>query len=223
MSRPVLEQVLRGGLARPAGAVAAIGIALAGCSSSSTSSIPGMSSLSSMFSGVNAVGADQASAKPPDFECPSITIRPGAGTLKVGAGPADESALTMRYQVGIGETARECKLANNIVTMRVGVQGRVILGPAGGPGQVDVPLRYAVVHEGPNPKTIVTKLERINVAIPAGDPNVLFTHIEEALSFPMPRGSDIDAYVVYIGFDPAGLREQPRRPERRPPPRRPTG
>ena len=218
MRRVMLERVLRGRPVRPAWAVAALGIALAGCSSSS---IPGMSGLSNMFGSVNAVSGDETSAgKPPEFECPGVTIRPGAGTLKVGANPADEAAVTMRYQVGISDTARECKLVGNMVTMRVGVQGRVILGPAGGAGQLDVPLRFAVVHEGPNPKTITTKLERLNVAVPAGDTNVLFSHIEETLSFPMPRGSDIDSYIVYIGFDPAGVREQPRRPERRPPPPR---
>ena len=33
-------------------------------------------------------------------------------------------------------------------------QGRIIIGPAGGPGKVDVPLRIAVVQEGVKPKTI---------------------------------------------------------------------
>ena len=40
------------------------------------------------------------------------------------------------------------------MTMKVGVEGRVLLGPAGGPGQVDIPLRMAVVQEGPAPKTV---------------------------------------------------------------------
>ena len=63
-----------------------------------------------------------------------------------------------------------------MVSMQVGVQGRVILGPAGAPGTVDVPMRFAVVHEGPTPKTIVTKLDRVPVTIPPDDANVLFTH-----------------------------------------------
>ena len=42
------------------------------------------------------------------------------------------------------------------------------------------------------------------MTIPPNDSNVLFTHVTEGLDFPMPRGGDIDNYVVYIGFDPAG-------------------
>jgi hypothetical protein len=124
--------------------------------------------------------------------------------------------MNLRYQIGIGQTARECKLNAGTLTIRVGMQGRIILGPAGTPGQIEVPVRLAVVHEGPEPKTIVTKLNRVAVTIPPGDGNVLFTMIEEDLSFPMPRGGLIDEYIVYIGFDPQGMREPPRRP----PPRR---
>ena len=41
----------------------------------------------------------------------------------------------------------------NIVTIKVGVQGRVILGPAGrGPATIDVPVRFAVVREGVEPE-----------------------------------------------------------------------
>ena len=36
--------------------------------------------------------------------------------------------------------------------MKVGIQGRVILGPSGRPGQIEVPLRIAVVQEGASPR-----------------------------------------------------------------------
>ncbi len=202
-------------------ALAACGLVLAGCSSNA---IPGMSSLSGMFGSSTVTTANTAApagetpAQQPSFECPSIAIRQGASTMQISANPSDPSALNMRYQIGLGETARECRLTGTTLSMRIGIQGRVILGPAGGAGQIDVPLRLAVVREGPEPRPIATRFQRINVTIPQGDTNVSFTHIEEELSFPMPPGGDIDAYVVYVGFDPLAARE-PRRPERRPPAR----
>lgn len=129
--------------------------------------------------------------------------------------------MNLRYQVGIAETARECKLVGNNVTMKVGLEGRVVLGPAGGPGQIDVPIRLAVVHEGPSPKTIVTKLNRVAVSVPDGSSNVRFTMIEDQVNFPMPRGGVIDEYIVYVGFDPLGMREQPRQRQQRAPRRPP--
>jgi hypothetical protein len=103
--------------------------------------------------------------------------------------------------------------------MKVGVQGRILLGPAGGPGKLDVPMRYAVVKEGPEPKTILSKYYKFSVAIPDGQTQVPFTHIDEDISYPMPPGSDIDSYVVYVGFDPIGEKPQPaKKPPAKPAP-----
>ena len=104
-----------------------------------------------------------------------------------------------------------------MVSIKVGIQGRVILGPQGVPGTVDVPIRYAVVFDGVPQRTVTTRLERVSVTVPPDDTNVLFSHVVEGLDFPMPaKTGDIDAYVVYIGFDPVAAQEMDRR---RPAPR----
>jgi hypothetical protein len=210
---------------RLAAAVAVLGAVLAGCSGGSAPSMPSIfqepaSNFSSFFARATANTAATGTTtdgKTPDFECPGVSIRDGASTFAISANPTEGSAMNLRYQAGIGQTARECKLNGQMLTMRVGIQGRVILGPAGGPGTIELPLRLAVVHEGPSPKTIHTKLNRVPVTIQEGDANVAFTFIEEDLTFPMPRVQGlIDEYVVYIGFDPQGFRETPKRPQRSP-------
>jgi hypothetical protein len=45
--------------------------------------------------------------------------------------------------------------------------------------------------------------------VPAGAPNATFVHIEENLSFPNPNPADLDAYVVYVGFDKEVPKEKP--------------
>lgn len=209
-----------------AATVAALGAVLAGCSGGTTPSMPSVlqapaSNFSSFFARATAnttATGTTTDGKAPDFECPGVTIRDGASTFAISANPGEQSAMSLRYQAGINQSARECKLNGQTLTMRVGIQGRVILGPAGGPGTIELPLRLAVVHEGPNPRTIHTKLNRVPVTIQPGDTNVAFTFIEEDLSFPMPRVQGlIDEFVVYIGFDPHGFRETPpKRPQRQP-------
>jgi hypothetical protein len=200
-----------------AAAAVILGGALPGCSSSVLSTpAPSFSALFNSAK-VTTTSGTANPASQPDFECPDVGIRAGASTMAVSANPSEESAMNLRYQAGINQTARECKLNGQTLTIRVGVQGRVVVGPAGGPGQIDVPLRLAVVHEGPEPKTILTKLNRVPVTIPPGDGNVPFTMIEEELSFPMPRAGVIDEYIVYVGFDPQGLREPARRQRGGPP------
>jgi hypothetical protein len=101
-----------------------------------------------------------------------------------------------------------------IMTMKIGIEGRIITGPAGGPGTVDVPLRIAVVHEGINPKTVVSKFGRETVTISGAIDRVVFTHVDPDVAFPLPQPlGDIDQYVVYVGFDPVSAE-----PEKPPPP-----
>ena len=183
--------------------------------------MPSMPSVSSMFgsgSGSNAgtqANASAAASEQMNFECPGITVRSGASTLSKWA-TAEESAMNLRYQVGIGQTARDCRLNNGVVTMHIGIQGRVILGPQGQPGQIEVPVRLAVVHEGAAPKAITTKLERVTVTVQPDSTNAIFTLVDNEISFPMPRGGDIDDYVVYVGFDQQGLEMERRRQPAKP-------
>lgn len=154
-----------------------------------------------------------------DIDCPTVEIRTGASTFAVSTAGAEPTALSMRYQASFGQTARECKLAGNALTVRVGIEGRVVVGPAGGPGQLEIPIRYAVVQEGPEPKAITTKLHWQSVTVPPGESFVSFTQIEEGLTFPLPRGNALDAYVVYIGFDRAAVKEpEKKKPAKKPAP-----
>jgi len=157
---------------------------------------------------------------PAEIDCPGVDIRQGASTLAVTTPGSESGPMTMRYQVSIAQTAREYAALGGVMTMKVGIEGRVLLGPAGGPGQVDIPLRMAVVQEGPSPKTIVSKFYKLAVAVPAGQPSVPFVHVEQDLTFPMPRPKDFEAYVVYVGFDPASLNTKPERPAKKQKPKR---
>jgi hypothetical protein len=181
-------------------------VALSGCSGASSivDSSPSIGSrFANLFSSAKPGVTQPASPMPsaPEVECPGVDIRTGASTLEVAAKSDQPTAGDLRYQLSFGQTARECLVQAGTMSIKVGVQGRVILGPMGAPGQINVPLRYAVVREGPAPKTVVTKFKRVAVAVPADQTHVQFIDVEEGLSFPLPPKSELDAYVVYVGFD----------------------
>jgi hypothetical protein len=147
----------------------------------------------------------------PYQDCPGVAIREGASTLQVGLKPGtvtDNNEL--RYQGTISRNARDCTLFGGQVNARVGIQGRIIVGPAGAPPAVDVPIRVAVVQEGVQPRTVATKLYRTTVDL-AGQDNVSFSFVAEDISFPVPPPEAAAAYVIYIGFDPEGARMPPPR------------
>jgi hypothetical protein len=164
--------------------------------------------------GAEAGGQRVAAGPNPDTDCPNVDVRSGASTLSVNAPGTEPNATNLRYQATIARTARECAIAGGNMTVKVGIQGRVILGPAGGPGQVDVPMRLAVVREGIEPRTVWTKLYHVPVMVPPGQGNVPFVHVEENMTFPVPKREDLEAYVVYVGFDSSALPTHPERPKR---------
>jgi hypothetical protein len=121
--------------------------------------------------------------------------------LNIAVKPNKATAGDLRYQLSFGQTARECRVLDGVMSIKVGVQGHVLLGPFGTPGSVDVPLRYTVVKEGSEPKPIVTKFKRLRVTIARGKTQARFLDIEGSLSFPLPSSAELAAYVVYVGFD----------------------
>ena len=152
-------------------------------------------------------GADNAPPAEGQPPCPIVDVRQGASTITV-YGPGEQAATNVRYQATVGQMARECEFAGPTMRIKVGMQGRVILGPVATPGKLDLPLRIALVHEGPEPKTLWTKLYRVPIAIAAGQPNVPFVHVEQDVSVPKPSATDAESYVVYVGFDQIGVKDE---------------
>jgi hypothetical protein len=193
-----------------------LALALGGCGTSSSlfSSSP-LDLFKSSSKATTGTGGAEGKGADIDVECPGVEVRAGAATLMIGSKPGETgepSALDLRYQGTIIRTARECRVNAGVMTMKVGIEGRVITGPAGGPGNVDVPMRIAIVQEGASPKIIVSKFVRIPVTVASAIDRVTFTHVQDDIAFPMPAVlADIDAYVVYIGFD--AMSAQPEKPK----------
>jgi hypothetical protein len=202
-------------MARFGAAVAAwlaVGSVLSGCATGGNNSLFNTSPLDLFKTSSKATSGGTADTGPlidTQYDCPEIKLRSGAATLMVGkVGEAEPNPLDVRYQGSITRLARECHLNGNMMTVKVGIEGRIITGPAGGPGAVEVPLRIAVVHEGPKPQTVASKFARESVTIADAD-RASFTHIDPDVSFPLPTPvTAISNYVVYVGFDPLGAQPQ---------------
>jgi hypothetical protein len=149
--------------------------------------------------------------KPPqdDLNCPSVGIRAGASTFAVAAPGKEAVGNDVRYQATITKTARECVSAGGEITAHIGIQGRVIVGPAGAPASVEIPMRVAVVQGGVTEKVIATKAYRTSVAVGEQE-NVPFSLVVDDLVYPKPQGADGDKYIFYIGFDPQAVAPEPR-------------
>jgi hypothetical protein len=141
--------------------------------------------------------------------CPDVKVRAGASTYAVAAPGKQPVGSDVRYQAIITRTARDCNLNAGQITARIGIQGRVIAGPAGAPATIEVPLRVAVVQGGVNEKTITTTVVRTTVSM-RGGLNVPFSVVAEDIVYPAVSADINDSYIFYIGFDPQALKPEPK-------------
>jgi hypothetical protein len=141
-----------------------------------------------------------------------VKIRAGASTYGVAPPGKQPVASELNYQATITRTARDCRrTSNGQVAARIGIQGRVIAGPAGAPATVEVPIRVAVVQTGVQERVITTKVYRTTVAMAEG--GGAFSVVGEDLTFNMPASLTSDSFIFYIGFDPQAV--TPAAPSRR--------
>jgi len=148
-----------------------------------------------------------------ELDCPVVKIRAGASTYAVAPPGREPVAAELRYQATITRTARDCRRSGGQIIARIGIQGRVIAGPAGAPATVEIPLRVAVVQAGVNEKVISTKVYRTTVSM-SEDATVPFSIVGEDVAYTMAPGLTSENYVFYIGFDPQAATPEPK-PSRR--------
>ena len=222
MRHRLIRQALvagRAGRLRAAFALAAAAAVLSGCGGGSnifsapadSGSIPSISDRYNQLFGSRsqAVGEAPPAADGTELDCPVVKIRAGASTYAVAPPGKQPVASELRYQATITRTARDCTRSSGQIVARIGIQGRVIAGPAGAPTTVEIPLRVAVVQTGVHERVIATKVYRTTVSM-TEDTSVPFSLVGEDLAYSMPPGATSESYVFYIGFDPQAVTPEPK-------------
>ncbi len=132
--------------------------------------------------------------------CPTIALLPGTEAQRVMAtGASDNQGV--RYQYSLATVGRECTQAAGRITIKVGAEGRVLLGPAGQPGRFDVPIRVAVFDDLGG-KVVESRLFKVAAMVPAGQSSAPFTFVSEAISLNLSGASK--NYSIKVGLDAAG-------------------
>ena len=152
---------------------------------------------------------------PQDLDCPTVDIPEGGASLRVGGA---ENA-SVRYQFDIAQTARECAPQGDKFSLKVGVSGHLLIGPAGSPGAYSAPLRITVRSEV-DQKPAYSKVYKID-ANTAGGAEALFQFVSEPIVLPMTRTELAEDYAIIVGFDSGHTPEDAHPRKRRP--AKPTG
>ncbi len=184
---------MRGEWGRAGRAAGLIGVlAIAGCSSMFSGG-SGSSFSDILISGTAA--PPPATAGVGDPFCPPVAVLDGGGTLQVRTGV-----------ISLGQLARECnEQADGSVAVKIGVQGRLVLGAGAAGGRFDVPVRFVVSDGAGN--VIASRVQRAAVAVPAGEGSTLFAVVEEGIVVPRAAAETFEIEIgLGAGQAPAGRR-----------------
>ncbi len=188
----------------------ASGVALlsGGCMSSKESAAPTASGSGSESSFINIFKYGGLTKPEPmkddeeEIECPALQILEGTAALRA------ESGAGVRHQFSVVQTARECRGEGNTIVIKMGLEGRALLGASGSPGTFTVPVRF-VAKRGDT--VVASKLVRQSVTIPPGETNASFIAIEEGMVVPKD-GAELE---LFAGLDASGgAAEKPQRKKR---------
>lgn len=106
--------------------------------------------------------------------------------------------LAVRYRGELTKAARECVLQPGTAHVKVGFAGRVLLGPKGQAGQVNLPLHiYLTDKKGKILKNIKIS---VPVAIENGKPIGYFSMVKK-IDIPLTEGRSGKDFRLFVGFD----------------------
>lgn len=189
--------------------LSALGLSLAGCGSSSSSS-GGEPSAFQKFGNVVMFQSTSPPPAPPRTQgevqrqredeenalvCPEVIIAEGGAAMRAQTGPDSGS---LRHQISILNFARECKpTGGGGFILKVGVEGRVLLGPAGSAGSYYATLVTSVTR---GTTVVATRNGRVGGTIAAGQGGTDFTYVEDGIAVPPGRG-DVE---ITLDLKPGG-------------------
>ena len=140
-----------------------------------------------------------------DINCPTVDIAEGGAALRVGG--ADNASV--RYQFNIADTARVCDPAGpGQATLKIGVTGEVVIGPAGSAGTYSAPLKIAVTHNIDKKEVFskTFKVEATTDGVQAGG----FRVVTEPIPLPLTTLQLVDEYSIAVGFTSGGASAPPK-------------
>jgi hypothetical protein len=129
-------------------------------------------------------------------ECPPIKVRLGGEAIFQYAGGKVGNPKDLNYQAVIENQSRNCVVSNGKITVKMGVVGRLLLGPAGSVSNVEVPLRFAIERDG---VPLFSEIYRIPVTITPPNQSEEFVKVVENVEIPYTGGEQI---TIWVGFDP---------------------
>nr|WP_245223976.1 hypothetical protein [Rhizobium halophytocola] len=127
--------------------------------------------------------------------CPPLELRTGTAFYRTYANGGKDDPEKVIYQASLADSTRACTRNDTSLGVKVMVQGRLIAGPVGKAGTVQLPIRVEVVQ---GDQVIYSELTQFPVTLADADLPQQFLFTKDVAGLP----GDITGFAkVYVGFD----------------------
>ncbi len=168
-------------------------LAITGCRSSGTSSLFGQSQPKDP----EVITAEEGKILTSELlaYCPNIILRDSTTFFNSYTKGGQDDPTKLMHQLAITDVTRSCTRTDGQMSIKVGVAGKVVVGPAGDAGTVNILIRIAVIR---NDEVLYSQLHKNSVQVidPSTATQFVFTY--QNLVIPVPTSRDIQ---IYVGFD----------------------
>ena len=106
--------------------------------------------------------------------------------------------MAVRYRGELTKAARECIHQPGLVSVKYGFAGRVLLGPKGQAGTINLPVIVHLVDK--SGKKLKSEKVSVPVTVEPGKPIGYFS-IVRSINIPLQGEFGARAYKVYVGFE----------------------
>ncbi len=134
------------------------------------------------------------------FGCPATEVWTSDRTYTVYEPGREGDGLAIVHRGELMKTGRECAIQPGQIRVKYGVFGRVLLGPKGQAGPLNLPVRITVVNVNREP--VVTTRLQIPVVVKDGKPIEYFTQTG-IIDFDVPVGTRPADYKLLVAFENA--------------------
>ena len=135
--------------------------------------------------------------------CPPVTLREGTAYFNSYAKGGQDDPTKLAYQASISDVTRSCSRANGLLTLNVGVAGRIVPGPAGASGTVKMPIRIAVLQ---GEEVLYSQLHDHQVALDDSGAATQFIFNDPNVTVPIPSEESLQ---VFAGYDEGPPKKKP--------------
>ncbi len=128
--------------------------------------------------------------------CPQIKVRNGSEAIFSYADNKVGDPRALQFQAVIDGQSRNCIVSNGLITVKMGVVGRLILGPAEADASISLPLRFVVERDE---VAVFSQVYNIPMQVTPPSRSEEFVKVVENVAIPYLGGENI---IIWVGFDP---------------------